>query len=177
MSLDSAIHKNSIVRVIDVFVDLLDLQQIDFIIKGEINNGAPAFHTSDLLKLYYYDYSNRVRSYRRLAREAITNLEAIWPLIGCRPGYKTIADFRKDNSKALKKVFIIYNRFLLEQDLFDTDTVAIDGSKFQGQNSTKNNYNEKKERQHLDHIEKQTQQYLEEMDRLDEVEKETEIEV
>ena len=177
MSLDSAVDKNSLVRVIDVFVDLLDLKQIGFIIKGQIKNGAPAFHATDLLKLYFYGYSNRVRSSRKLEREAITNLEAIWLIKGCRPGYKTIADFRKDNPKALKNVFNIFNHFLLKQDLFDTDTVAIDGSKFQGQNSTKNNYNQKKVSQHLDHIEKQTQQYLEQMDQLDEVEKETEIEL
>ncbi|MFK7772977.1 MAG: IS1182 family transposase, partial [Saprospiraceae bacterium] len=177
MSLDSAISKNSIVRVIDVFVDLLDLKEIGFIIKGQIKNGAPAFHAADLLKLYYYGYSNRVRSSRRLQRETITNLEAIWLIKGCRPSYKTIANFRKDNPKALKKVFTIFNQFLLKQDLFDTETVAIDGSKFQGQNSTKNNYNEKKVKQHLDHIEKKTQQYLDEMDHLDLVEKETEIEL
>jgi len=177
LSFDAVVDKNSIVRVIDVFIDLLDLKQIGFIVKGQIKNGAPAFHAADLLKLYFYGYSNRVRSSRRLQREAITNFEAIWLLKGCRPGYKTIANFRKDNPKALKKVFRIFNRFLLDQDLFDTDTVAIDGSKFQGQNSTKNNYNEKKVNQHLDHIEKQTQQYLKEMDRLDQVEKETEIEV
>ena len=177
MSLDSIVAQDSIVRVIDVFVDLLDLKEIGFIIKGQIKNGAPAFHAADLLKLYYYGYSNRVRTSRRLEREAITNLEAIWLIKGCRPSYKTIADFRKDNPKALKNVFTIFNRFLLEQDLFDTETVAIDGSKFQGQNSTKNNYNEKKVKQHLDHIEKKTQQYLDEMDRLDQVEKETEIEL
>ena len=177
MSLDSAIDKNSIVRVIDVFVDLLDLKEIGFIIKGQIKNGAPAFHAADLLKLYYYGYSNRVRSSRRLQRETLTNLEAIWLIKGCRPSYKTIANFRKDNPKALKKVFALFNRFLLKEDLFDTDTVAIDGSKFQGQNSTKNNYNEKKVKQHLDHIEKKTNQYLAEMDRLDQVENETEIEV
>ena len=119
MSLDSAVNKNSIVRVIDVFVDLLDLKQIGFIIKGQIKNSAPAYH-------------------------AVTNLKAIWLIKGCRPSYKTIADFRKDNPKALEKVFRIHNRFLLGEDLFDTKTVAIDGSKFQGQNSTKNNYNEKK---------------------------------
>ncbi|MFK7775879.1 MAG: IS1182 family transposase [Saprospiraceae bacterium] len=177
MSYEAAVDKNSIVRVIDVFVDLLDLKEIGFIIKGQIKNGAPAFHAADLLKLYYYGYSNRVRSSRRLQRETITNLEAIWLIKGCRPSYKTIADFRKNNPKALEKVFKIFNRFLLEQDLFDTKAVAIDGSKFQGQNSTKNNYNEKKVKQHLDHIEKKTQQYLNEMDRLDQVEKETEIEL
>ena len=177
LPLDTAVDKNSIVRVIDVFVDLLDLKEIGFTVKGQIKNGAPAFHAADLLKLYYYGYSNRVRSSRRLDREGTTNLEAIWLIKGCRPGYKTIANFRKDNPQALKKVFRIYNRFLLGQGLFDTECVGIDGSKFQGQNSTKNNYNEKKVTQHLNHIEKQTEHYLKEMDRLDEVETETEIEL
>ena len=176
ISLESMVSKNSIVRLIDVFVDLLDLEEIGFIIKGKINNGAPAFHTADLLKLYYYGYSNKVRSSRKLERETKINMEAIWLLKGTQPGYKTIADFRKNNLKPLKKVFKIYNQFLLQQELFDTDTVAIDGSKFQGQNSTKNNYNEKKVTQHLNHIEKQTQQYLHEMDLLDKAESESEIE-
>ena len=177
ISLEAMVDKNSIVRLIDVFVDLLDLEEIGFIVKGKIKNGAPAFHAADLLKLYYYGYSNRIRSSRRLEREAKINLEAIWLIKGTKPGYKTIADFRKDNLKPLKKVFKIYNQFLLTQDLFDTETVAIDGSKFQGQNSTKNNYNEKKVKQHLEHIEKQTKKYLQEMDRLDEVESDSDIEI
>ena len=177
LSLDHLVSQQSIVRVIDIFVDLLDLEEIGFKIKGGVKNGAPAFRIGDLLKLYYYGYLNRVRSSRRLAREATTNLEAIWLLKGGRPGYKTIANFRKDNVTALKKVFKIYNQFLLSNDLFDTETVAIDGSKFQGQNSTKNNYNEKKVTQHLEHIEKETEKYLREMDRLDQFEKETEVEL
>ena len=176
-SLESAIATDAFVRVIDAFVDLLDLKEIGFIIKGQIKNGAPAYHAADLLKLYYYGYSNRVRSSRRLQREATTNLEAIWLIKGARPSYKTIADFRKDNPKPLKKVFSIFNRFLLGEELLDTEVQAIDGSKFQGQNSTKNNYNEKKVNQHLEHIQKQTQHYLDEMDRLDQVENETEIEI
>lgn len=175
ISLESMVDKNSMVRLIDVFVDLLDLEELGFIVKGKINNGAPAFHAADLLKLYYYGYSNRVRSSRRLEREAKINMEAIWLIKGTQPGYKTIADFRKDNLKPLKKVFKIYNRFLLEQELFDTETIAVDGSKFRGQNSKKNNYNEKKVKQHLEHIEKQTQKYLDEMDELDKVEFETKI--
>jgi len=177
ISLESMVDPNSIVRLIDAFVDLLDLEEIGFIVKGKIKNGAPAFHAADLLKLYYYGYSNKVRSSRRLQREAKINMEAIWLMKATQPGYKTIANFRKDNLKALKKVFKIYNRFLFEQDLFDKETVAIDGSKFQGQNSTKNNYNEKKVKQHLKHIEKQTQKYLDEMDELDKAESESEIEL
>ena len=177
MAPDELVSQESIVRVIDTFIDLLDLEDIGFEVKGKIRNGAPAFHASDLLKLYYYGYLNKVRTSRRLERETITNLEAIWLLKGCRPGYKTIANFRKDNLKPLKEVFKIYNRFLLSLDLFDREKVAIDGSKFQGQNSTKNNYNEKKVDQHLDQIEKQIQKYLEEMDHLDQVENDTEVEL
>ena len=176
-SLESAIPKDSIVRVVDAFVDLLNLEEIGFVVKGKIKNGAPAFHASDLLKLYYYGYLNRTRSSRRLEREACTNLEAIWLLKGTRPGYKTIANFRKDNLKALKRVFRIFNRFLLNENLLDEEVQAIDGSKFQGQNSTKNNYNEKKVQQHLERIEKQTTQYLEEMELLDQAETETECEI
>ena len=176
-SLESAIPPDARIRVIDAFVDLLDLEEIGFTIKGKINNGAPAYHAADLLKLYYYGYSNKVRTSRRLEREANTNLEAIWLIKGARPSYKTIADFRKDNLKPLKKVFKIFNRFLLGEDLLDTEVQAIDGSKFQGQNSTKNNYNDKKVTDQLEYIEKQTQQYLEEMDRLDQVENESEIEL
>ena len=174
-SLESAIPKDSIVRVVDAFVDLLNLEEIGFVVKGKINNGSPAFHTGDLLKLYYYGYLNRTRSSRRLEREAYTNLEAIWLLRGTRPGYKTIANFRKDNLNALKKVFRIFNRFLLQEELLDEDVQAIDGSKFQGQNSTKNNYNERKVKQHLDRIEKQTAEYLALMDELDQEEEESEI--
>jgi len=89
ISLESMVPQDSIVRVIDAFVDLLDLKEIGFIIKGQIKNGAPAFHASDLLKLYYYGYSNKTRSSRKLAREAITNIEAMWLIKGTRPGYKT----------------------------------------------------------------------------------------
>jgi len=174
LSLESLVAQDSVVRVIDAFVDALPLEQLGFIIKGKIKNGAPAYPAKDLLKLYYYGYLNKVRSSRKLEREAITNLEAMWLIKGLRPGYKTIADFRKDNKKGFKNVFRSFNQFLLRNDLFDAKLIAVDGSKFRAQNSKKNNYNEKKVEQHLEYIEKQTQQYLERMDELDEIEEETE---
>jgi len=139
-SLESSIGKESMVRVVDAFVDSLDLKELGFEVKGGIKNGAPAYPASSLLKLYYYGYLNRVRSSRRLEREGLTNLEAMWLLKGVQPGYKTIANFRKDNPKALKKVFKVLNAFLKGADLFDEETVAVDGSKFRAQNSKKNNY-------------------------------------
>jgi len=144
LSLETLVANHSIVRVIDAFVDALDLKELGFIIKGQIKNGAPAFLASD-----------------------VTNIEAMWLLRGVRPGYKTIANFRKDNPAPLRKVFSTFNKFLKGLGLFDKDKVAVDGSKFRAQNSKKNNYNEKKVGQHLDYINKQTQQYLDDLDQLD----------
>ena len=166
-SLESMVSSESVVRVIDVFVDSLDLEGLGFQIKGKIKNGAPAYRASDLLKLYFYGYMNRVRSSRRLERESKTNVEAMWLLRGQYPVYKTIANFRKDHPKALKEVFSELTKLLKAQGLFDEELVAIDGSKFRGQNSKKNNYNEKKVEQHLNYIDKQIAQYLEELDQLD----------
>ena len=174
--LETSIGKESIVRVVDVFVDSLDLEGLGFEIKGGIKNGAPAYPAISLLKLYYYGYLNRVRSSRRLEREGLTNLEAIWLLKGVQPGYKTIANFRKDNPQALKKVFKVLNAFLRGADLFDEGTVAVDGSKFRAQNSKKNNYNEKKVKQHLEYIDRKTEQYLKDLDALDKEEAKEETE-
>lgn len=154
-------------RVIDAFVDFLGLEELGFSIKGEIKNGRPSYPAGGLLKLYFYGYMNRVRSSRRLQREAETNIEAIWLLKGLRPCYKTIADFRKENAKAFRAAFKKFNLFLRGEGLFSKDTVATDGAKFRAQNSKKNNYNEKKINDHLNYIEKQTEQYIKEMDELD----------
>lgn len=175
-SLESAVRENSMVRVVEAFVGILNLEELGFKIKGQQKNGAPAYECADILKLYYYGYLNRVRSSRRLEREAITNVEAMWLVRGLLPCYKTIANFRKDNKQALNKAFYELNKFLKGQDLFDEDKVSIDGSKYRAQNSKKNNYNEKKVNQHLDYINKQSRKYLEELDRVDESEKETESE-
>jgi transposase len=173
--LENFISPESYARVVDAFVDFLPLEKIGFEIKGEIKNGRPAYPTATLLKLYFYGYINRVRSSRRLQREAETNMEAIWLLKGLVPCYKTISDFRAVNSGPFKSVFKEFNIFLRGEKLFSEDTVATDGSKFRAQNSKKNNYNEKKINGHLNYIEKQTEQYIKEMDELDQQEDAEEI--
>ena len=155
------------VRVIDAFVDLLDLEQLGFTIKGKSREGRPAFSSDTLLKLYFYGYLNRCRSSRQLMRAARQNVELFWLLQEAKPCYKTIADFRKNNTEALKKTFSALNRFLRGEGLFQSDTIAVDGTKIAAQNSKKNNYNQKKIQQHLDYINKQTAAYLAEMDSLD----------
>ncbi len=139
--LENMVSPGSHARVVDAFVDFLDLKKLGFEIKGEIKNGRPAYPTAVLLKLYFYGYINRVRSSRRLEREAGTNIEAMWLMKGLRPCYKTIADFRKHSPRAFKAAFKCFNIFLREEGLFSEDTVATDGSKFRAQNSKKNNYN------------------------------------
>lgn len=176
-SLESAVSENSMVRVVDTFVGILELEELSFKIKGRQQSGAPAYECADLLKLYYYGYLNRVRSSRRLEREAMTNVEAMWLLRGLKPCYKTISNFRKDNQQALNKAFYELNKFLKCQNMFDEEKVSIDGSKYRAQNSKKNNYNEKKVEQHLDYINKQSGEYLAELDRIDQSEEETESEL
>ena len=171
--LENSVSPDSCARVVDAFVDFLPLKKLKFEIKGEIKNGRPAHTAGDLLKLYFYGYMNRVRSSRRLEREAETNVEAMWLMKGLRPCYKTIADFRKDNPAAFKTAFKPFNIFLRGEGLFSDDTVATDGPKFRAQNSKKNNYNEKKVNGRLDYIEKRTEKYSREMDGLD-AEEETE---
>ncbi len=125
LSLESIVSQDSIVRVIDAYVDTLEVEELGFKVKGKIKNGATAYHCKDLLKLYYYGYLNRIRSSRRLERESKTNLEAMWLVRGAQPGYKTIANFRKDNLKGLKNTFKNLNRFLLKIKLIDTEEVSV----------------------------------------------------
>lgn len=168
--LEQFIGQENEVRLLDAFVDYFDLESLGFIVKGKSREGRPAFAAGTLLKLYLYGYLNRVRSSRRLEKAAQTNIELFWLLQEQKPGYKTIADFRKDNNKALKNLFGQFNRFLKGEDLLQGDQVAIDGSKFGAQNSKKNNYNERKVKRHLEYIEGQIEDYLSQLDELDELE-------
>lgn len=136
-SLDLLVSRDSIVRVVDAFVDILNLEKLGIKQKGKSKEGRPAFSNDMLLKLYLYGYLNRVRSSRRLAREAKTNMEAIWLVRGMTPCYKTIADFRKENGRGFRKVFRNLNKILRQQGLLQGSRVAVDGSKFRAQNSKK----------------------------------------
>lgn len=169
LSLDMFIEKDNVVRVIDLFVDVTDMEGLGFQIKGQSEEGRPAYEAQSLLKLFIYGYLNRIRSGRQLAKACTTNIELWWLLQGLRPKYRTINEFRKNNVEALKKLFRAFNAFLLGQDVFSDEVVAIDGSKFGAQNSKKNNYNEKKIDQHLHHVEKEINEYLEQMQVVDEL--------
>ena len=170
MSLEGCIDEDNPVRVIDALIDLFDLDQLGFITKGHSREGRPAYGADILLKLYLYGYQNRIRSSRMLAKACIRNLEVMWLVQMQRPCYKTIADFRKDNSKALKAAFRQFNMLLKDWGMFGGQTIAVDGSKFRAQNSKKNNYNDKKIKQHLAYIDEQTQEFIQQLDETDQIE-------
>lgn len=158
-SLESAIAPDAFVRVVDAFVDAIDLKSFGFAHVVCEEEGRPPYPPSALLKLYLYGYRHGIRTTRKLEREAQTNFEAMWLLSGLRPGYKTIADFRKNHSKAFREVFRRFVCLLKEWNLIEGETVAIDSFKIRGSNSLKNNFNERKLKYHLDYIEKQIKEY------------------
>jgi len=169
-SIDEYVSDNNSIRIIDEYIEQLDLKRLGF--KRAVNPslGRPPYHPKDMLKLYLYGYLNRIRSSRRLEQEALRNLEVIWLLRKLKPDFKTIADFRKDNKKALKKVFRDFTRLCDEWGLFGKELIAIDGSKFRACNSKKNNYNSKKLERHLKYLDEKIEGYIQELDQGDRAE-------
>src|SRR4030043_1166539 len=167
VSLESAIPADAFVRVVDAFVDAIDLKSFGFAHVECHEEGRPRYPPSVLMKLYLYGYRYGIRTTRKLEREAQTNLEAMWLLSGLCPKYKTIADFRKNHAKAFRAVFRRFVCLLKEWKLVDGETVAIDSFKIRGSNSLKNNLNEKKIRQHLAYIDAQISEYEKLLDSCD----------
>src|SRR5438034_9841729 len=143
-SLEDWIGEDNPVRVIDVFVDELDLAELGFNGVDPEATGRPSYHPSVLLKLYIYGYLNRVQSSRRLEREAGRNVEMMWLTGRLVPDHKTIADFRKDNGPAIRKVCAQFVAVCREIGLLTQASVAIDGSKFKAVNNRDNNFTQGK---------------------------------
>ena len=158
--LDDWVDESNSVRAVDVFVDALDLRDLGFEGVDPAATGRPAYHPSVLLKLYIYGYLNRVHSSRRLEREAGRNLEVIWLLGRLAPYHKTIADFRKDNGPAIKKVCAQFVELCRQMGLLAKASVAIDGSKFKAVNSRDNNFTKGKLERRLKQIEESVARYL-----------------
>jgi Transposase and inactivated derivatives len=169
-SIDEYISDNNTVRIIDEYVQQLDMEGLGFLKAVCPSIGRPPYNPKDLLKLYLYGYLNRIRSSRRLEQEAGRNLEVIWLMKKLKPDFKTIADFRRDNKIALKKVFRDFTKLCDEWSLFGKELVAIDGSKFRACNSKRNNYSAKKLDRHIKYIEEKIDTYLQELDEGDQAE-------
>jgi len=158
ISLEDAIEQNNEVRLIDLFVDSLDLGKFGF--KADfVENGRPAYHPADLLKLFIYGYLNRVRSSRALEKECKRNLEVMWLLRRLAPDHNTIANFRKNNPNAIKKVFRATVQLAKHFELIGGKLIAGDSTKLRAQNSKKNNFNEKKIERHIAYIEARLEEY------------------
>ena len=161
------IGEDNPVRVIDVLVDDLDLAELGF---GGIDpeaTGRPSYHPSILLKLYIYGYLNRVQSSRRLEREAGRNVEVMWLLGRLAPDHKTIADFRKDNGLALRKVCARFVELCRQIGLLATASVAIDGSKFKAVNNRDKNFTRAKVERRRAQLEESVARYLSQLDTAD----------
>src|SRR3989454_1243824 len=161
------IGEDNPVRVIDVFVDELDLAGLGFNgVEPEVT-GRPSYHPSVLLKLYIYGYLSRVQSSRRLEREAGRNIEVMWLTGRLVPDHKTIADFRKDNGLAIRKVCTRFVALCRELGLLTTASVAIDGSKFKAVNTRDKNFTRAKMERRLAQIEESVARYLSQLDTAD----------
>lgn len=167
LSLESAIGAENAVRLIDAFADQLDLKRLGFTVRDLNEQGRPAFDSRIFVKLYFYGYMNGLRSSRALEKECVRNIEVQWLIGRLTPNYHTIADFRKDNPKALRQTFRLFVSFLKDAELIEGKTIAIDGTKVRAHNGKKNNYNPKKIERHLKYIEEKTNEYLNMLDDMD----------
>jgi len=161
------VDDNNAVRVIDAYVNSLDMAGLGFAKPEPGNTGRPAYNPQDLLKLYVYGYMNKARSSRRLETESKRNLEALRLLGKLPPDHKTIADFRRDNPAALKNVFRNFVRLCVRTGLYGKELTAIDGSRFKAVNSRKRNYTEQQIQDKTAKMTAKTGEYLEELDRND----------
>src|SRR6187399_1514550 len=165
--LEDWIGEEKPVRVIDVLVDDLDLAELGFGGVDPEATGRPSYHPSILLKLYIYGYLNRVQSSRRLEREAGRNVEVMWLLGRLAPDHKTIADFRKDNGLALRRVCARFVELCREMGLLATASVAIDGSKFKAVNNRDKNFTRAKVERRRAQLEESVARYLSQLDTAD----------
>jgi transposase len=166
-SLDDYVSEDNPVRVVDVFVDNLNLDKLGFVGVQPLETGRPSYHPGMMLKLYIYGYLNRVPSSRRLERECQRNIELIWLTGQLAPDFKTIADFRKDNGQAIREVCHEFVALCRKLDLFSAASVAIDGSKFKAVNARDKNFTEAKMKRRLERIDESIARYLSQLETAD----------
>ena len=171
-SLEDYIAKDNSIRVVDAFVDQLDLKKLGFERAEPSDTGRPGYHPAVMLKIYVYGYLNRIQSSRRLERESHRNVELIWLTGRLMPDFKTIADFRKDNRKAIRRVCTEFVGVCRELELFSATLVAIDGSKFKAVNSRDKNFTRKSIKNRLKKTQANIDRYLAKLDQADQDEPE-----
>lgn len=164
--IDDYVAEDNPVRVVDVFIDDLDISGLGF---RTVSNatGRPGYHPKMMLKLYVYGYLNRVQSSRRLEREAQRNVELMWLTERLAPDFKTIADFRKDNGEAIRMVCREFVMLCRKLGLLNNTLVAIDGSKFKAADNRDRNFTRAKMKRRLDEVESSIDRYLKELTEYD----------
>jgi transposase len=168
-TIDDYVGEDNPVRVVDAFIDALDLAALGFDGVVPEETGRPSYHPATILKIYVYGYLNQVQSSRGLERECGRNLELIWLTGRLAPDFKTIADFRRDNGPAIRKVCQQFVALCRGIDLLDANIVAIDGSKFKAVNAKAKSFTREKLQRRLGEIDVAIARYLAELDRADEV--------
>jgi transposase len=164
---DNYVDVENPVRVIDAYINGLNIKELGFAKSEPNETGRPMYAPGDLLKLYLYGYMNRVRSSRRLETETKRNLEVIWLMRKLTPDHKTIARFRHDNAPALKNVFRNFVKLCMGLGLYGKELIAIDGSKFKAVNSKDRNFNEEKLAERIARLNAQIEEYLRQIDDTD----------
>ena len=165
--LDDYVAEDNLVRAVDAFVEGLDLGKLGFGRVAPLEKGRPSYRPATLLKIYIYGYLNRVPSSRRLERECQRNIELIWLTGQLAPDFKTIADFRKDNGKAIREVGRTFVALCRELDLLREASVAIDGSKFKAINARDKNFTEAKMKRRLERIDESIARYMTQLETAD----------
>lgn len=166
-TLEDYIAADHPVRLIDAFIDGLNLSQCGFARTEPAATGRPPYAPGDLLKLYLWGYLNQTRSSRRLESECTRNLEVLWLMRKLQPDFKTIADFRKDNAKAFKMVFRQFNLLCRELDLFGRELIAIDGTKLKAVNNPARNLSAEQLRVLIERIDARLEEFLQALDMAD----------
>ena len=167
-TLDDYVDEDHPVRVIDAFVDTLDMKALDFSKAETQVTGRKPYHPGDLLKLYVYGYLNQIRSSRRLEKECHRNLELLWLMRRLAPDFKTISDFRKDNGEAIRGACRTFIQFCRQADLLTGRLVAIDGSKFKAAASKDRVLTRKQLAEQRQRVDQLIEQYLSKLDKADE---------
>ena len=157
-SLDQIIDQDNEVRIIDLFVESIHPADFKFVIKTSLE-GRPSYNPKDLLKLFVYGYLNQIRSSRALEKECKRNIELMWLMKELAPDHNTVSNFRKDNEKAIRKVFRYTVSIAKQFDLIGGKLVAGDSTKLRAQNSKKNNFNARKIERHLAYIDNKLNEY------------------
>lgn len=170
MTYDDLVEDGSMVRIIDRFIEVCNLEKMGFCRITPAQTGRPAYDLTAMTKLYLYEYENGIRSSRKIERETHRNVEVMWLMNGLKPDHKTIAEFRRQNIRPIQKLFREFVRLCKTWDLIGGELIAVDGPKIKASNNKKMNFSRKKLDARFAHIDEQIQEYLTKMEEADQQE-------